>query len=173
MALSSVLTNNQHNHIIPQYETDKATKAFPSRFQRQETLRPIKRQNLEGSYCRYERRSGFIRCENVGAQTGGRQMAIAYKLFKKRKDGSLGSLFVDASRKLPLAEWMPAVNHKPKTLKERKGWHALKRPVAPHLSKRGRVWCLVEVEDFTEIERPESQGGCWLLANQLKIIREL
>lgn len=97
----------------------------------------------------------------------------AYKLFKKRKDGSLGSLFVDASRKLPINEWMPAVNHKPKALKERKGWHALKEPIAPHLSKRGRVWCLVEVKDFKEIKRPESQGGQWVLANSLRIIKEL
>ena len=97
----------------------------------------------------------------------------AYKLFKKRKDGSLGSLFVDAGRKLPTGEWMPAFNHKPKKLKERPGWHALKKPYAPHLSERGRVWCLVEVKDFKEIKRPESQGGCWLLADSLRIIKEL
>ena len=97
----------------------------------------------------------------------------AYKLLKQRKDGSLGSLFVDASRKLPMGEWMPAINHKPKALKERKGWHCLLSPHAPHLSEKGRVWALVEVSDFASIKRPESQGGEWLLANRMRIIKTI
>lgn len=98
---------------------------------------------------------------------------MAYKLFKQRKDGSLGSLFVDASRKLPVGEWMPAVNHKPRRLAERPGWHCLKRPVAPHLSERGRTWALVEVDDFKSMVRPESQGGEWVLANRMRIIKTI
>lgn len=98
---------------------------------------------------------------------------IAYKLFKKRKDGSLGSLFVNASAKLELGKWYKSENHKPKTLKERPGWHCLKRPRAPHLSEKGRVWCKVEIKDFTVFKRPESQGGIWLLSNNLRIISEL
>ena len=94
----------------------------------------------------------------------------AYKLVKQRKDGSLGSLFVDASRKLPVGLWMPAINHKPKALKERMGWHCLKSPNAPHLSKDGRVWVEVECSGAEEINRPECQGGTWLLAKQMKIV---
>tara|TARA_R110000796_G_C14508574_1_gene429646 strand:- start:47 stop:346 length:300 start_codon:yes stop_codon:yes gene_type:complete len=93
----------------------------------------------------------------------------AYKLVKQRKDGSLGSLFVDAPRKLPLGEWMEAVNHKPRKLKERKGWHCLRSPHAPHLGMKGRVWVEVDVRDFTLISRPDSQGGAWILANEMRI----
>jgi len=97
----------------------------------------------------------------------------SYKLVKQRKDGSLGSLFVDASRKLPIGEWMEAINHRPRKLKERKGWHCLTSPHAPHLGTRGRVWVEVECEDFTIMQRPEIQGGVWLLANRMRIIKAL
>lgn len=100
-------------------------------------------------------------------------MVLAYKLFKKRKDGSLGSLFVNARAKLGLDEWYRAKNYRPKTLKERPGFHCLPEPKAPHLSTKGRVWCEVEIKDFTTLDRPESQGGKWLLANHLRIVREL
>jgi len=98
---------------------------------------------------------------------------IAYKLFRKRKDGSLGSLFVNASAKLEHGEWYSAKNHKPKRLAERPWWHCLKLPKAPHLTERGRVWCKVEIKDYTGLKRPECQGGMWLLANHLRIISEL
>jgi len=100
-------------------------------------------------------------------------MLTAYKLFKKRKDGSLGSLFVNARQKLIRGEWHQARNYHPKNLKERPGWHCLLKPFAPHLSEKNRVWCLVEIKDVSELSRPKSQGGKWLLANHLRIIKEL
>lgn len=36
-----------------------------------------------------------------------------------------------------------------------------------------RVWVECEVEDWTSYNRPESQGGSWILAQKMKIIREL
>jgi hypothetical protein len=33
------------------------------------------------------------------------------------------------------------------------------------------VWVEVEVEDFEVFERPISQGGKWILAKQMKVIR--
>jgi hypothetical protein len=97
----------------------------------------------------------------------------AYKLLRKRKNGSIGSLFVDRTTKLPLGKWLSAVDHKPTNLAHRPGWHCLPRPLAPHLSEKGRVWCVVEVDDFKKIDRPQSQGGTWLLANRMRIVKEL
>jgi hypothetical protein len=102
----------------------------------------------------------------------------AYKLFKVRKDGSIGSLFMDAARKLPLGEWMEAEDHTRSGFSPRIGWHTLANPSTPHLAMKlangqERAWYEVEIEDFTEVERPESQGGLWYLANRIKIIREL
>lgn len=36
-----------------------------------------------------------------------------------------------------------------------------------------RVWVECEVEDWTSYNRPESQGGSWILAQKMKIIKEL
>ena len=36
-----------------------------------------------------------------------------------------------------------------------------------------RVWVECEVEDFESYNRPESQGGSWILAQRMKIVREL
>ena len=49
---------------------------------------------------------------------------------------------------------------------------------APHLktelrSGERRVWCEVAIQEFTEYPRPANQGGKWLLAERMRIIREL
>lgn len=58
------------------------------------------------------------------------------------------------------------------------GWHCCFTPYAPHLSMRlangeQRVWVECEIEDWDTYNRPESQGGSWILAQKMKIIREL
>lgn len=35
------------------------------------------------------------------------------------------------------------------------------------------MWIECEVEDFEKYDRPESQGGAWILANRLTVLREL
>ena len=98
---------------------------------------------------------------------------IAYKLVRKLKDGSLAPLFINKKQRLPIGEWMQAEDHPTKGYAVRPGWHCLLKPEAPHLSKNGRVWVKVEVKDFDKFTRPENQGGHWLLAKQMKIIKEL
>jgi len=49
---------------------------------------------------------------------------------------------------------------------------------APHLkmklaSGEQRVWVQAEVEDWETYNRPESQGGAWILAQRMKIIQEI
>lgn len=96
-----------------------------------------------------------------------------YKLVRKLKDGSLSPLFINKKQRLLINEWMVAEEHLTKGYSFRKGWHCLKKPKAPHLSKKDRVWVEVEVENFETFNRPESQGGEWILAEKMKIIREL
>ena len=46
---------------------------------------------------------------------------IAYKLFRVRRDGSLGSLFINKSAILPMNKWIVAEDHKTKGYKHRPG----------------------------------------------------
>ena len=98
---------------------------------------------------------------------------IAYKLFRKRKDGTYGPLFINRKQKLLTDVWYFAEDHKTKGYAHRPGWHACAEPLAPHLSKKDRVWCKVIINDLVRHQRPESQGGLWFTANVLKIVEEL
>jgi len=97
----------------------------------------------------------------------------AYKLFRKMKDGQLAPLFINKTSRIPLNEWIDAENHPTKGFAVRQGWHCCLVKSAPHLSEKGRVWAEVEVEDFEYYNRPESQGGTWVLAQKMKLIKEL
>jgi hypothetical protein len=98
---------------------------------------------------------------------------IAYKLFRKRKDGTYGPLFINRKQKLLTDVWYFAEDHKTKGYAHRPGWHSCELPLAPHLSKKDRVWCKVKINDLVRHQRPESQGGLWFTSNVLKIIEEL
>ena len=93
----------------------------------------------------------------------------AYKLFRLKSNGSITSLFINKSAELPINKWMKASFYPTKGFKERFGWHSLIHKEAPHLSKNKRVWAEVEIKDFSEFERPASQGGKWFLSKYLKI----
>lgn len=100
---------------------------------------------------------------------------IGYKLFKLRKDGSLGPLFIDAKLHIPIGEWLEArTDLKPPktTWKVRPGWHVCQQPVAPHLNSKlaKRVWAKVEIEEVEELPRPERLGGNWQLARRIKVL---
>jgi len=94
----------------------------------------------------------------------------AYKLFRQRKDGTLGSLFINRQRKLPINEWLVAEEHLTKGYYFRPFWHCLSKPHAPHLSLKNRVWARVEIKRFKKMQRPNHQGSEWYLAQQLKIL---
>lgn len=97
----------------------------------------------------------------------------AYKLLRVRKDNSLGPLFINRRQRVPLNEWLPAEDHPTPGYAHRPGWHACLEPKAPHLSKRGRRWFKVQVEDFEVHTRPASQGGRWVLAKRMKVLEEV
>lgn len=98
---------------------------------------------------------------------------IAYKLMRKRKDGSLGSLFINKRSKIPLRKWLKAETIPTKGFAVRSGFHACLEPNAPHLTKSGRVWCKVKLHQVQEILRPPTQGGIWLVAQKMKVLGEL
>lgn len=96
---------------------------------------------------------------------------IAYKLLTLRKNGTLGPLFINRRQVIPLNKWLKAEDHPTKGYAHRPGWHAAADPVAPHLSKKGRVWAEVEVKDYQLLKRPASQGTAWVLAKRMKVLR--
>lgn len=95
----------------------------------------------------------------------------AFKLFRLRRDGSIGPLFINARQRVPVGAWMPAeYHHRNAGFKYRAGWHCTSRPHAPHLSPKGRVWMEVEIGTHEVIKRPASQGGVWYLAESMRVI---
>lgn len=97
----------------------------------------------------------------------------AYKLFKQRKDGTIGPLFIGTRQRIPIGVWLPAEDIPTKGFAHRPGWHVGREPSAPHLSTKGRVWYKVEIRDFISFKRPNSQGGEWLIAQNMKVLGPL
>ncbi len=95
---------------------------------------------------------------------------IAYKLFRLRKNGTLGPLFINRKQVVEIGEWLEAKDYPTKGYAHRPGWHCSKIPEAKHLSEKGRVWARVEIKDFYEYPRPSYQGGVWLIAGWMKVL---
>lgn len=100
----------------------------------------------------------------------------AFKLVRLRKDGTIAPLFINAKMNVPLGECLIAECYPTKGFAVRQGWHCTLKPYAPHLKERlssgeQRVWVEVEIEDVTYYDRPESQGGTWVLAQKMKVIK--
>lgn len=99
---------------------------------------------------------------------------IVYKLFRQRCDGTLGPLFINARLRIPIGEWMPAEVHPTNGFALRPGWHCARRPTAPHLSIKGRVWAKCEIRGkWYVFKRPGNQGGEWIIAESLRVLRIL
>jgi hypothetical protein len=96
-------------------------------------------------------------------------MITAYKLFRLRKDGTLGPLFIGQRIRVPVGIWVKAEAIRTKGFAFRPGWHCCAKPEAPHLSKRGRVWCDVSIKEYEAHQRPASQGGLWYTAYWLRV----
>jgi len=95
---------------------------------------------------------------------------IAYKLVRQLKDGRLTSLFINKSRPIEFGRWVKSECFPTKGFAVRQGWHCTAKPEAPHLSKKGRVWLKVDIKGVEKFMRPESQGGLWYLANEIKFL---
>jgi hypothetical protein len=103
---------------------------------------------------------------------------IGYKLFRLRKDGTLGPLFINRKAVVPVGVRLKAESHPTKGFAVRPGWHAALLPIAPHLKANlatgeKRVWCRVRMWNPTYYNRPESQGGTWVLSEELEVMEVL
>jgi hypothetical protein len=99
---------------------------------------------------------------------------IGYKLFRLKPNGRLGPLFINRRQDIQLGTWLPAESHPTKGFAVRPGWHAALQPCAPHLkeslaSGERRVWVRVRLRGTKLYPRPESQGGTWVLAEELMV----
>ena len=97
----------------------------------------------------------------------------AFKLLRMRCNGTLGPLFINRKQVIPIGKWMRAEDHKTKGYAHRPGWHVAPKPIAPHLSPKGRVWMRVEVKDKVDLKRPLVQGGTWWLAKWMRVVGPL
>ena len=101
---------------------------------------------------------------------------IGYKLFKRRKDGSLGPLFINASQRIEVGVEYLAEDRPTKGFAHRPGWHIChSMDGAPHLKQDGklgesRVWAKVEFILQEVVERPAAQGGTWYLGSSMKVL---
>ena len=102
----------------------------------------------------------------------------AYKLFRLGKDNKIYPLFINKKQETKIGEWLEADCFPTNGFAVRKGWHCCFLPIAPHLKEKlasgeKRVWVECEVEEVVTYNRPESQGGAWILAQKLKAIKIL
>jgi len=103
-------------------------------------------------------------------------MVKGFKLFRLRKDGTIGPLFINRKQVIEMGVEYQAENHPTKGFKERAGWHLTTLPIAPHLSmtlKSGekRIWAEVEFSDYESIDRSFNQGGTWHLAKKMTVTK--
>jgi len=107
-------------------------------------------------------------------------MKVAFKLLRKRSDGSLGPLFVGRRKRLSPGVTYTAERGLPHPgLAHRPGFHCTALPSAPHIRlrlKNGecRVWCMVLISGKIErLARPDCQGGLWYVSEKMRIVKEL
>lgn len=93
----------------------------------------------------------------------------AYKLFKVRKNGTIGPLFINRKQVIPIGEWVKAGDFPTKGYAHRPGWHTAPEK-AKHLSEKGRAWYKVEIKNYYKFNRPKNQGGYWLIADKMKVL---
>lgn len=102
----------------------------------------------------------------------------AYKLVRELKNGDITSLFINKNMRYDYGVWYEAQNHPTKGFAERPFFHCTAKMSAPHLKKQlktgeKRVWVELEIDDYTEMNRPENQGGVWYLAKRINIIKKI
>lgn len=102
---------------------------------------------------------------------------IGYKLLRI-VNGKLYPLFINKKEETVIDEWLKSECYPTKGFAIRQGWHCCFKPYAPHLKvnlKDGtkRAWVEIEVGNYVKYDRPESQGGSWILADTIKLKRIL
>lgn len=110
-----------------------------------------------------------------------------YKKVRLMKNGTLRPLFIGKDKPFVIGKWMrcefiPTKGFAPRSIvttdnSKIGGWHCCYKPLAPHIADRlssgeQRVWLECEARGrHTKYDRPESQGGTWLLVEEIKPLR--
>ena len=106
----------------------------------------------------------------------GKEWMTAYKLMRLGKDGNVYPLFINKKEATRFGEVLKAECYPTRGFAIRCGWHCCFQPVAPHLKEKlasgeRRVWVEVKVRDWESYDRPESQGGAWILAQKMIAVK--
>lgn len=101
-----------------------------------------------------------------------------YKVFRLKRNGELGPLFINRQQDVPKGVWLTAEDHPTPGYAHRPGWHATEEMHAPHLkmhlaSGEVRVWVRVLLRGVKRYQRPDAQGREWILARELKVLEVL
>ena len=107
-----------------------------------------------------------------------KEWVTAYKLMRMGKDGNVYPLFINRKEPTRFGVDLKAECFPTKGFAVRQGWHCCFTPNAPHLkenlaSGERRVWVECKVRDYATYDRPESQGGKWILAQHMMAMRVL
>lgn len=105
----------------------------------------------------------------------------AYKLFRVRRDGSLGPVIINRGQRIETGKWLKFEDHSDKArsygVAIRPGFHATKEPHAPHLtngSKQAiadnRTWFVVELQKVRAEHRGVDGGSDWYVAEKMKVL---
>lgn len=103
----------------------------------------------------------------------------AYKIFRIRKDGSIGTLFIDKRARLEIGQWYRAKDLPTKGFAHRPGWHSCSSLSAPILEntrtarRENRWWFEVEIKEATPNPRPLKQGGMCYISPWIRIVRRV
>jgi hypothetical protein len=93
-----------------------------------------------------------------------------------RRDGTLGSLFINRRQVIPVGVWLEAEDHKTKGFAHRPGWHTTPT-TDTHLalSAKGhkrRVWAQVEIMDYRQLDyRCGDVVTVWYLAEWMRVVK--
>ena len=106
----------------------------------------------------------------------GKEWMTAYKLMRLGKDGNVYPLFINKKEATRFGEVLKAKCFPTRGFAVRTGWHCCFTPYAPHLKEKlasgeRRVWVEVKVKNWESYDRPESQGGKWILAQNMIAVR--
>jgi hypothetical protein len=106
-------------------------------------------------------------------------MITAYKVLRVRRDGTIGSCFINRSATLPVGEWLKAEDHPTSGFAHKPGWHTCSTQSAPVMThnakarKENRYWFRVEIASYDENPRPPEQGGMCYRSFFMRIVEKL
>ena len=89
----------------------------------------------------------------------------AYKLFRKRKNGTLGPLFISKTQVIEPNVWLPAKAYRTKRFAFRPGWHCCSKCDAPISRWKGGCGVSLKSKAWKRLSDPLPKAGYGILPN--------